>query len=320
MESCKPYLVMTLGQLLPAVYMALLHVVLDPSRGNNAIILVVYESIISVIFLGSFTLIVERTVDDDSKHALRNSINPKCGHEDNPSGGVCNGCSVPTRELQVSWCPWLGEALASATGATIMVIVSNRESSNSEESSGSSSTTGLWILGCLMNGVAVFCTAVGGLLVEKVSTTYPAILTFTTMINIFGTIQTAVAAALIERKPSSWRITWSANLKIFTIFYGGIAVTRLSFWAHIWCIYKKGPVFTTAFSPLLIVFSLMLETIISGSVSHLWSNLIGALLVVGGLYLLLWAKSKDKKDRTIMGEQGAPGDDLIIEPLLPSKA
>ncbi|KAH7688071.1 WAT1-related protein [Dioscorea alata] len=223
------------------------------------------------------------------------------------------------RFLSVNGQAKLWGVLISATGALFMVIESSKESSSSAESNGSLSANGLWILGGLMNGLAVLATTSGTLLVEKVSMTYPAILTLTAMINVFGTALTAIAAVLMERKPSSWKITWSPNLQLITIFYGGIAVTGGTFWGNIWCIHKKGPVFTMAFFPLLIVFSFLLEAIITGSIFHLGSNLSGALLVVGGLYVLLWAKSKDeKKARSITREQGALQDKSNIEPLLPN--
>lgn len=40
----------------------------------------------------------------------------------------------------------------------------------------------------------------------------------------------------------------------------GIGVTGILAYIQTWCIHKKGPVFTAAFSPLLIVFSFLLET------------------------------------------------------------
>ncbi|XP_058747092.1 WAT1-related protein At1g68170-like isoform X1 [Vicia villosa] len=59
-----------------------------------------------------------------------------------------------------------------------------------------------------------------------------------------------------------------------------------------WCVRKKGPVYASAFSPLnllivAIAASLLLdETLYVGSV-------IGGVLIVGGLYMVLWAKSKE---------------------------
>ncbi|KAM0939312.1 putative EamA domain-containing protein [Dioscorea sansibarensis] len=347
MESCKPYVIMTFSELLLAIYMALLQAVLDPSRGIDAIVFFVYESTISAVVLSSLAFLVER------------GRRPKfsftvvlwallIGCLDVPLGQLLMTASMryvtakfqsvalnttpavvfvmavvcrreSFRFLSVNGQAKLWGVLISATGALLMVIVSSKESSSSAESNGPLSATGFWILGSLMNGIAVLATASGTLLVEKVSMTYPATVTLAAMINFFGTVLTVIAAVLIERKPSSWKITWSPNLQLFTIFYGGIVVTGGTFWAHIWCIHKKGPVFTMAFSPLLIVFSFILEAIITGSIFHLRSNLSGALLVVGGLYLLLWSKCKDKKKvSSITRKQGALQDKSSVEPLLPN--
>ncbi|XP_043700383.1 WAT1-related protein At3g30340-like [Telopea speciosissima] len=72
----------------------------------------------------------------------------------------------------------------------------------------------------------------------------------------------------------------------------GIMVTGLCFYVMTWCIHKKGPVFTSAFNPLLIVFSFLSETIVYKNPAH-WGSIVGVVLVVSGLYLLLWAKSRD---------------------------
>ncbi|XP_020523681.1 WAT1-related protein At3g18200 isoform X2 [Amborella trichopoda] len=77
----------------------------------------------------------------------------------------------------------------------------------------------------------------------------------------------------------------------------GIIITGLSFYVETWCLYKKGPVFKSAFSPLLIVFSFILDTIAQGSLVNLRS-LLAAVMVVGGLYMLLWAKAHDNEEGT----------------------
>jgi hypothetical protein len=49
----------------------------------------------------------------------------------------------------------------------------------------------------------------------------------------------------------------------------GIVVTGLSYYVMTWSIKKKGPVFTSAFNPLLVVFSFLLQTFVLGYSAHL---------------------------------------------------
>ncbi|XP_073011386.1 WAT1-related protein At5g13670-like isoform X2 [Typha latifolia] len=72
----------------------------------------------------------------------------------------------------------------------------------------------------------------------------------------------------------------------------GIAVSGLLYLGHNWCIHKKGPVFASAFSPLVVVFSFLIEIFILGGDTQLGS-VIGVAMVIVGLYLFLWAKAKD---------------------------
>jgi hypothetical protein len=46
-------------------------------------------------------------------------------------------------------------------------------------------------------------------------------------------------------------------------------VTGLSYYVMTWSIKKKGPVFTAAFNPLLVVFSFLLQTFLLGNSAHL---------------------------------------------------
>lgn len=51
--------------------------------------------------------------------------------------------------------------------------------------------------------------------------------------------------------------------------FQGIAVTGLSYYVITWSIKKKGPVFASAFDPLLVVFSFFLQTFVLGNSAYL---------------------------------------------------
>ncbi|KAK2988157.1 hypothetical protein RJ640_020639 [Escallonia rubra] len=62
-----------------------------------------------------------------------------------------------------------------------------------------------------------------------------------------------------------------------------------------WCVKKRGPVFTAAFSPLVQIMAGMFDIPVLHEQLHLGS-LLGSIIVIVGLYLLLWGKNKDMKD------------------------
>ncbi|KAK4564854.1 hypothetical protein RGQ29_006782 [Quercus rubra] len=89
----------------------------------------------------------------------------------------------------------------------------------------------------------------------------------------------------------------------------GIVVTGLSYYVMTWSIKKNGPVFTSAFNPLLVVFSFLLQTFVLGDSAHLGS-IVGAVSVIFGLYLILWAKANDMEKKEIVA------DDSVYDPLI----
>ncbi|KAF3654082.1 WAT1-related protein [Capsicum annuum] len=58
-----------------------------------------------------------------------------------------------------------------------------------------------------------------------------------------------------------------------------------------WCVKKRGPVFTAAFSPLVQVMAAMFDVPILHEQLHLGS-VIGSAIVIAGLYFLLWGKNR----------------------------
>ncbi|KAF6155625.1 hypothetical protein GIB67_034720, partial [Kingdonia uniflora] len=155
-----------------------------------------------------------------------------------------------------------------------------------------------YLTGGIMVVCAILATSTWIILVERVATKYPAKMCLSAMMSLFGTLQVAIVAIVAEREVSAWKLHLDGSFELLAIIYGGIVVTGLSYYAQTWCIHKKGPVFTSAFSPLLIVFSFILETTFLRKTAHLWS-IAGAVFVVAGLYLILWAKAVDTKIKKI---------------------
>ncbi|KAJ9689389.1 hypothetical protein PVL29_014868 [Vitis rotundifolia] len=171
-------------------------------------------------------------------------------------------------------------------------------------------TTSDSVLGWIMTIVGVLATSFWNILVRHVIQIYPAEISLTAMMSFFGTIQTAIVAAFVVSS-SAWELQWDGGLVLITLLLGGIVVTGLSYYVMTWSIGIKGPVFSASFNPLLVLFSFLLNTFVLGSSAHLGS-IVGAVLVIVGLYLLLWAKANDveKKDMDV----GDPTCSPLIQP------
>ncbi|PWA46201.1 eamA domain, WAT1-related protein [Artemisia annua] len=137
---------------------------------------------------------------------------------------------------------------------------------------------------------------------------YPAKLSLVTLQCLFSVIQATVWAIAMERKLSSWKLGWDINL--LSVAYCGIIVTALTYWLQLWSIQKRGPVFTAMFTPLALIITAVVsmfvwkETLYVGSVC-------GAVLLAGGLYCVLWGKSKEMDVK--LSDQQKPEEDITLE-------
>ena len=72
----------------------------------------------------------------------------------------------------------------------------------------------------------------------------------------------------------------------------GLVVTGVSFYLQAWCIERRGPVFLAMSNPLGLLLTIFCSSFFLGEIVRLGS-LLGSGLLVGGLYSVLWGKSKD---------------------------
>ncbi|XP_022743181.1 WAT1-related protein At2g39510-like isoform X2 [Durio zibethinus] len=97
---------------------------------------------------------------------------------------------------------------------------------------------------------------------------YPAELSLTTLICLMGTIEAAIVAL-------------------------GIICSGVAYYIAAIVIQAKGPVFFAAFNPLTMVIVAIMSSFIFSEIMYL-GRVIGAIVIVVGLYLVLWGKSKDQ--------------------------
>lgn len=128
------------------------------------------------------------------------------------------------------------------------------------------------------------------LIQARIGKKYPCKYSSTAIMALFGAIQSAVLSLIVERNPAGWAM--KGKLEIITIIYSGVVGSGLCYVGMAWCVEQRGPVFTSAFTPLIQIFVAIVgffilhEQIYLGSVS-------GSIIVVIGLYILLWGKSKE---------------------------
>eukprot|EP01018_Ginkgo_biloba_P018341 Gb_01919 [translate_table: standard] len=122
--------------------------------------------------------------------------------------------------------------------------------------------------------------------------------------KIIGTtVCIAVIAVILKQDPSAWAIAW--DVKLLACVYSGVVSTGIAFTVMTWCVRRRGPLFVTMFNPLALIIVAIMSSIILNENFHLGS-VLGAILIVAGLYLVIWGKGKEAKrfvaEKTIDGQ------------------
>ncbi|KEH36220.1 auxin-induced 5NG4-like protein [Medicago truncatula] len=205
----------------------------------------------------------------------------------------------------------------------------------SESISISSSSLGLgdakgknWTLGCLY--LIGHCLSWSGWLVLQapVLKKYPARLSVTSYTCFFGLIQFLIIALILERDAQAW--IFQSGGEVFTILYAGVVASGIAFAVQIWCIDRGGPVFVAVYQPVQTLVVAIMASLALGEEFYL-GGIIGAVLIIVGLYLVLWGKNEEKKfARELAAITSTPEHSNIIrssshhaktslsQPLLPS--
>ncbi|CAN6460554.1 unnamed protein product [Victoria cruziana] len=149
-----------------------------------------------------------------------------------------------------------------------------------------------WTLGCLF--LIGHCLSWSGWLVLQapVLKRYPARLSVTSYTCFFGVIQFLIIAAFIERDSQAWVVR--SGGEVLTILYAGLVASGIAFAVQIWCIDRGGPVFVAVYQPVQTLVVAIMASVALGEQFYL-GGVIGAVLIITGLYLVLWGKSEERR-------------------------
>ncbi|KAK4276540.1 hypothetical protein QN277_014677 [Acacia crassicarpa] len=149
-----------------------------------------------------------------------------------------------------------------------------------------------WTLGCIF--LIGHCLSWSGWLVLQAPLLkkYPARLSVTSFTCFFGLIQFLVIALIFERDSQAW--VFQSGGEVFTILYAGVVASGIAFAVQIWCIDRGGPVFVAVYQPVQTLVVAIMASLALGEEFYL-GGIIGAIMIVVGLYLVLWGKSEEKK-------------------------
>ncbi|KAH9669291.1 WAT1-related protein [Citrus sinensis] len=163
---------------------------------------------------------------------------------------------------------------------------------NSQQIHGHVSSGKTWIKGCFIMLSSNTFFGLWLVLQGFVMKSYPSKLLFTTLQCFLSSIQSFAIAIALERDPHEWVLGW--NVRLLAVAYCGIIVTALTYYLQAWVIEKKGPVFLAMSTPLALIFTTIASVFLLCEIITL-GRILGGLLLIGGLYAVLWGKSKEQK-------------------------
>ncbi|KAL6128463.1 hypothetical protein ACLB2K_071818 [Fragaria x ananassa] len=146
------------------------------------------------------------------------------------------------------------------------------------------------------------------LIQAKIGKSYPFQYSSTAILSFFGAIQSVILTLLTERSINMSMWVLKGKLEILSVTYSGAVGSGLCYVGMSWSVKQKGPLFTSAFTPLIQIFVAMIDFTALHELIYLGS-VVGSVLVIVGMYVLLWGKSNDAKEigvkQTQAAEEGA---------------
>ncbi|XVF68294.1 hypothetical protein PTKIN_Ptkin10aG0193600 [Pterospermum kingtungense] len=155
--------------------------------------------------------------------------------------------------------------------------------------------TGKFILGAFLGLLSCISMSLWLITQAKMSVKFPYLSSTTALMCIMGSIQAAIFAFCTEKDWSQWKLGW--NVRLLAVTFMGIMGSALMIFLISWGVQLKGPLYASIFNPLGLCFVAIIGSLLLDEKLHLGS-IIGGILIVCGLYTVLWGKAKETKEKT----------------------
>ncbi|CAI9118214.1 OLC1v1019749C1 [Oldenlandia corymbosa var. corymbosa] len=158
-----------------------------------------------------------------------------------------------------------------------------------------------WVIGSILTVASCITLSIWYIMQAYTLKRYPAQLSLTTWMNFVGAAQSAVYTVIVQHKRAAWTIGF--DIDFWSTIYGGVVISGIVIFIQLWCTEQKGPVFVTMFNPLSTLLVAILAYFALGEKLYAGS-IVGGVVIILGLYLLLWGKEADQKAQINPNEEG----------------
>ncbi|MCD7461200.1 hypothetical protein HAX54_045493 [Datura stramonium] len=171
-----------------------------------------------------------------------------------------------------------------------------------------------WVLGCFLFASASFALPIWNIIQAGTSTKHPHVMKITCLYTLFGTIQSALLALLIEKDLSVWRLKLDMELLVIvlTAIFGSLIRSSV----QMWCTRLKGPSYTLFFKPVGVPVASTCGCVLFAATFHYGSMLSACICGLGYYTTLLGQLKEDETKKDMKGNLSA-SDERV--PLLQEK-
>ncbi|KAK1349809.1 Nodulin MtN21 /EamA-like transporter family protein [Heracleum sosnowskyi] len=155
------------------------------------------------------------------------------------------------------------------------------------------------VLGACASLVSVTCYALWFNVQAKIAEHYPCPYSSSALMITMAAIQCLLYCLCIQRDWSQWKLGW--NIRLLNVSFAGVLSTGGLFTIVAWCVRIRGPLFVSAFNPLMVVIVALAGTLVLNETLHLGS-MLGGITIICGLYVLLWGKAMEEKTKLQLPE------------------
>ncbi|CAN0892189.1 WAT1-related protein At1g43650 [Linum grandiflorum] len=289
----KPYTAMLLVQIIYAGMALFSKAAISGEHGMNSFVFVTYRQAFATIALAPFALFIKRLTLSLNLYsiAINYTTATFAAATTNVIPAITFTMALLFRMERLSIRKVHGIAkvvgsMVGVSGALVFALVKGPALINKPKwSNPDQECCQDWLKGSLIMILANILWSLWVVLQGRIVKEYPAKVRLTTLQCAFSCIQSAVAAAVLVKKDdfSAWKLGW--NVHLYSVAY------------CLWTIQRKGPVFTAIFTPLALIITAIFSSLVWHEVLYIGS-VGGTVLLVAGLYLVLWGKNKEERTQT----------------------